>query len=57
MEMALLNTAGPGDRVLVLSQGYFGDRMAQICEAFGLAHDVLESEWGRAVTPGELDRG
>ncbi|NTV81906.1 MAG: alanine--glyoxylate aminotransferase family protein, partial [Candidatus Aminicenantes bacterium] len=55
MEMALLNTAGPGDRVLVLSQGYFGDRMAQICQAFGFEHDVLASEWGRAVTPGELD--
>jgi aspartate aminotransferase-like enzyme len=56
MEMALLNTAGPGDRVLVLSQGYFGDRMAQICQAFGLDHDVLACEWGRAVTPRELDR-
>jgi aspartate aminotransferase-like enzyme len=56
MEMALLNTAGPGDRVLVLSQGYFGDRMAQICRAFGFEHDVLESEWGKAVTPAELER-
>jgi aspartate aminotransferase-like enzyme len=56
MEMALLNTAGPADRVLVLSQGYFGDRMAQICQAFGIEHDVLECEWGRAVTPRELDQ-
>ena len=56
MEMALLNTAGPADRVLVLSQGYFGDRMAQICQAFGIDHDILECEWGRAVTPRELDR-
>ena len=56
MEMALLNTAGPSDRVLVVSQGYFGDRMAQICAAFGLSHEVLECEWGRAVTPRELDR-
>jgi len=55
MEMALLNTAGPGDRILVLSQGYFGERMAQICRAFGFEHDVLASEWGRAVTPRELD--
>jgi aspartate aminotransferase-like enzyme len=55
MEMALLNTAGPADRVLVLSQGYFGDRMAQICQAFGLTHDVLACDWGRAVTPAELD--
>jgi len=55
MEMAVLNTAGPGDRILVLSQGYFGRRMADICRAFGLEHDVLECEWGRAVTPGELE--
>lgn len=56
MEMAVLNTAGPGDRVLVLSQGYFGQRMAQICQAFGLEHDVVESEWGKAVTPAELEQ-
>ncbi len=56
MEMAILNSAGPGDRVLVLSQGYFGQRMAQICLAFGLEHDVLESEWGKAVTAGELEQ-
>lgn len=56
MEMAVLNTAGPADRVLVLSQGYFGDRMGQICQAFGLDHDVLACEWGKAVTPGELER-
>jgi alanine-glyoxylate transaminase/serine-glyoxylate transaminase/serine-pyruvate transaminase len=55
MEMALLNTVGPNDRVLVLSQGYFGQRMGQICQAFGLAHDVLECEWGKAVLPEELD--
>jgi alanine-glyoxylate transaminase / serine-glyoxylate transaminase / serine-pyruvate transaminase len=55
MEMALLNTAAPTDRVLVLSQGYFGDRMAQICQAFSFEHDVLASEWGRAVTPRELE--
>jgi len=56
MEMAILNTAGPGDRVLVLSQGYFGQRMAQICQAFGLEHDVIESEWGKAVTSRELEQ-
>jgi len=44
MEMALLNTVGPADRVLVLSQGYFGQRMGQICQAFGLSHDVMECE-------------
>ena len=56
MEIGLLNTVAPSDRVLVLSQGYFGDRMAEICRVFGLNHDVLAAEWGRAVLPETLDR-
>lgn len=56
MEMALVNTAGPSDRVLVLSQGYFGRRMAEVCAAFGIEHDLMESEWGKAVVPEDLDR-
>jgi aspartate aminotransferase-like enzyme len=56
MEMALLNTAGPADRVLVLSQGYFGRRMADVCGAFGIDHDLLESEAGKAVVPEDLER-
>ncbi len=55
MEMALLNTAHRSDRVLVLSQGFFGQRMAQICQAFGLGFDLMESEWGKAVTPDDLE--
>ncbi len=55
MEMALLNvTDAARDRVLVLSQGYFGRRMADICGAFGVAHDIIEAEWGQVVSPGEL---
>ncbi|MGQ9673387.1 MAG: pyridoxal-phosphate-dependent aminotransferase family protein [Candidatus Aminicenantales bacterium] len=54
MEMALLNTVGPKDRVLILSQGYFGQRMAEICQIFGLGNEVLASPWGRAVLPEEL---
>lgn len=56
MEMALLNTVAKGERVLVLSQGYFGARMAEICRSFGLDHDIMESEWGRAVLPEELEK-
>ncbi len=55
MEMAVLNTVGPGNRALVLSQGYFGSRMAEIFGAFGLPHDIVASAWGRAVLPGELE--
>jgi aspartate aminotransferase-like enzyme len=54
MEIALLNLAGPAGRVLVLSQGYFGDRMAQICASFGIAYDLIASPWGSGVRAEEL---
>ncbi len=54
MEVALLNVAGKNDRILILSQGYFGDRMAAIAEAFGLGCDVIRSPWGSAVRAEEL---
>ena len=33
MEMALVNLVGPDEKLLVLSQGYFGDRWSQLAEA------------------------
>ena len=56
MEMALINTVDKGERILVLSQGFFGQRMAQIAEAFGLDYDIIECEWGKAVLPEELEK-
>ena len=51
MEIALVNTVAPGEKVLVVSQGYFGDRYADLAAAFGIHADVLRSEWGHAVAP------
>ncbi len=46
LEAAIVNLLSPGDKVLSISVGAFGDRFAQIAEAFG-AHVVkLEREWG-----------
>lgn len=56
MEMALLNTVDKGEKVLVLSQGYFGNRMAEICAAFGFDHDLIAGEPGQAVLPERLER-
>jgi aspartate aminotransferase-like enzyme len=56
MEMALLNTLAKGEKALILSQGYFGKRMAEICSSFGLDHELVESPWGRAVLPEVLDK-
>ncbi|MBM3294710.1 MAG: alanine--glyoxylate aminotransferase family protein [Candidatus Aminicenantes bacterium] len=56
MEIALLNLVSREERVLVLSQGYFGDRMGQICESFGVPFDILRSPWGSVVPPEDLAR-
>jgi alanine-glyoxylate transaminase/serine-glyoxylate transaminase/serine-pyruvate transaminase len=55
MEMAVLNVIKKGEKFLVLSQGFFGQRMVQIAESFGLDCDLIESEWGKAVLPAELE--
>jgi aspartate aminotransferase-like enzyme len=54
MEMALVNVVAPGESILVISQGYFGDRWADIAKAFGIKCDLLRAEWGRAVPPEEV---
>ncbi|MDD8019817.1 MAG: alanine--glyoxylate aminotransferase family protein [Acidobacteriota bacterium] len=54
MEIALLNITAESDRLLILSQGYFGQRMVEIAEAFGLNYRLLESPWGRVVKLDEL---
>ncbi|HBK85631.1 MAG TPA: alanine--glyoxylate aminotransferase family protein, partial [Firmicutes bacterium] len=49
MEMALVNTVAPGERILVLSQGFFGDRFELLAKSFGVEVDVLRSEWGQRL--------
>ena len=56
MEMALVNTVAAGERILVISHGYFGDRFIQLGKAFGIEIDVLQSEWGKQVSPEEVER-
>jgi aspartate aminotransferase-like enzyme len=54
MEAAVVNTLSPGDRVLVVSIGAFGDRFASIASAFGAEVDRHEVEWGRSASPDSL---
>ncbi len=56
MEMAVLNTIERGERFLILSQGYFGERMAQIARRFDLSYEIIESDWGKAVPTESLAR-
>lgn len=54
MEIALVNLVAPGERLLVVSQGYFGDRWGDLAAAYGIPCDLLRSEWGQAVAPEAL---
>ena len=54
MEMAVVNTVKPGEKLLVISQGFFGDRFIQLGKAFGIEVDFIKSEWGKQVDPGEV---
>lgn len=49
MEMAIVNTVAEGERLLVISHGYFGDRFISLSKAFGIEVDVLQAEWGKRV--------
>ena len=51
MEASVTNTLSPGDRVVVVRGGKFGERWAEICEAYGIGVECVDVEWGRAVDP------
>ncbi len=49
METCFVNLIEPGDRVLVLQNGVFGVRMADVASRLRAEVDVLEFPWGHAV--------
>jgi len=55
-EVALENIIEPGDQVLVVSCGYFSDRLADIAATQGAIVDKIEVEWGSAVNPRDVEK-
>jgi aspartate aminotransferase-like enzyme len=54
LEAAIVNTLSPGDRVLGVSIGSFGDRFAKIATVYGADVTRLDAEWGHAAAPDEV---
>lgn len=50
MEMALINTVAPGEKILIISHGYFGDRFIGVANALGIESEALVAEWGKQVS-------
>jgi len=54
MESAVQNLCAPGDRVLVVSHGYFGERFAAIAQAYGCDVVHLRYPWGESPSADEV---
>ncbi len=56
MEAAVANLVKEGTRVLAIVNGYFSDRLAQMCERYGAEVRRVAVEWGRACDPDAVRR-
>ncbi|WP_077306017.1 pyridoxal-phosphate-dependent aminotransferase family protein [Terribacillus halophilus] len=54
LEAAVANTAKPGDEVLVVVVGAFGDRFVKIAKAYQLLVHQLDVTWGEAAKPEDI---
>ncbi len=54
MEASVSNLTSPGDRVLVLTAGKFGERWASLVKSFGCHADVIEKPYGETFTLDEV---
>ena len=51
MEAGIINFLSAGDRVLVGTNGKFGERWAEVAEAYGLNVEIVKAEWGQPLDP------
>ena len=54
MEAAVSNLTSPGDRVLVLSAGKFGERWSALAKAFGCQVDMVSAPYGGTFSLDEV---
>ncbi|AIY88709.1 MULTISPECIES: serine-pyruvate aminotransferase [unclassified Thermotoga] len=55
MEAAVVNLVSPGDKVIVVVAGKFGERWKELCQAYGADIVEIALEWGDAVTPEQIE--
>jgi aspartate aminotransferase-like enzyme len=54
MESAVANLCSPGERVLVVSAGHFGERWRAIVSSYGTSVETLEYAWGEVPSADDL---
>jgi len=56
MEAAVINLLSCGDTALVVHGGKFGERWTEIAKAYGINAEIINVEWGKAVSPAEISK-
>ncbi|PIQ90100.1 MAG: aminotransferase [Candidatus Omnitrophica bacterium CG11_big_fil_rev_8_21_14_0_20_41_12] len=56
MEAAVINLLSAGDIALVVQGGKFGERWTEIAKAYGINTEIIDVEWGKAVSPQEIGK-
>jgi aspartate aminotransferase-like enzyme len=54
MEAAVTNLTSPGDKVLVLSAGKFGERWESLAKAYGCLVETVRAPYGETVSPQQV---
>ena len=54
LESVVSNLTSPGDRVVVVSAGYFGERWAEIAAVYGCEVEHMRYEWGETPVADDL---
>src|SRR5699024_12627155 len=49
------NTVAVGEKLIVISDGYFGDRILKVGEAVSIVIEMIQAECGKAVTASEVE--
>ncbi len=55
MDIAVVNLVEPGDKALVISTGYFGERYAELLKRYGVEVTVLSAPPGEVVEPDKIE--
>ncbi len=56
MEAAVVNLLSPGDTAIAVQGGKFGERWTDLCASYGIAAEIIDVEWGKAVDPQEIEK-
>lgn len=55
MEAAVVNLLSAKDTAVTVEGGKFGERWTEICARYGVNTEIIKVEWGRAVSPEQIE--